>query len=145
MTSYGHGETSLPGILVTDDSPCPTPLGFIEGNPGPGGAARRAAERIILGAAIAGEVTWDFRGGSDCDFAKDFAGNLMFPIRPFSRDYIDESDPLMAAVRYTPNAAYNGIARFSVISIVGLQELFLKIPIIRCGPALEKAMKGFGS
>jgi hypothetical protein len=142
-TTWGHGDTSEPGILLTDDSPCPSPLAFILGDGA--GAARHAAERIILGAPIAEEASYDLRELSSNRFACEIAGNLMFPVRPFSRDCIDESNPLLAAAWYTPDAACNGIGRFSIISLSGLQELFLKIPIIRCGPALEKAMKGFES
>jgi hypothetical protein len=143
LSTWGHGETARPGILLTTgDSLMPIPLGFIFGD---SGAAKRTAERIILGAPIAEEVSLDLRSFGPDRFPPELAGNLMFPTRPFSREPIDESNPGQAAAMFTPDAAYVGVARFSVLTRVGLEQLLFQCPIIRCGPALEKAMKGFES
>lgn len=138
LAELDHGDSARRGILITDDAAMPRPLAWIDGY---GPAARHAAERVFAGEPIAEWCDSDLRETGTDRCAEMLDGNLMFPMRPFSDTLIDESDPNLAAARYT--ADVRGFARFSIFSWTGLQSLLMDIPVIYSGPSLEKAMTSF--
>ncbi len=138
LTQWGHSDSAEPGILVTDDAQMPRPLAWISGD---GIASRRAIERIIMGDPIEEWASSDLtKGGIYISDALD--GNLLFPLKPFSLESVDESDPNRAAARYTANA--RGFAQFSIFTWTGLESLMMKIPVMYNGAYVERAMTSFG-
>jgi len=141
LTQWGNGETAKPIILITTYARCPMPVCYIEGT---GFAASNLASQIACGKVAVEKADADLRFMGLNDFRFDLC-NLLIPMKPFDEDhYFDESDASIVAARYTPTGS-GRLARFTTFTREGLYELFGESPFMRCGPALEKAMKGLDS
>ncbi len=136
LTEWGHGDTARPGVLITSDSGCPMPLGFVDGN---GSAAREMAWRIASGDEPMTKANFNLEYVTVDRFPIELAGNLLFPVRPFREEWLDESDESRAAARYTPTTNGTGLASFTTFTRDGLLQLLQKIPVMRCNSAREPA------